>query len=241
MITEEQYNNLLDHLYNKGIEDPEALIMEMSDEELIELVEGFKPLDHEKEGLVHNKLDHLQRDMQVSHARIKELKRKPFSKFRPKVQAELQSVAKSALKKGNLAKNAATALIRTNNDKIEKSHEREANIRKQIDTISPNNNIRRLTREEFDCLLDYLLDEGYATDVKSGIKIVDCMSEEWAADVLEEKYVRGVSVGKKKGKGSDGQGPEENQRKRESTLSGGFRSKRGERREGRDNARGGFR
>lgn len=99
-----------------------------------------------------------------------------------------------------------------------------------------------ITEEEYyDFLVDYLISEGYANNEKSASKILDAMSEGWIADVLEEKYVRGVSVGPKKGKGSDGQGSEENQRKRESTLSGGFRSKRGERREGRDNARGGFR
>lgn len=90
-------------------------------------------------------------------------------------------------------------------------------------------------------IIDYLMNEGYANDERSASKILDVMSEEWYNEILDEKYVRDYSIGPKKGKGNDGSGSKENQRKRDYTLRGGFRAKRGERREGRDSARGGFR
>lgn len=115
----------------------------------LELFDEFKPLDHKKEGLVLNKLGNLQRDVQVSQARIGELKKNPLGKFRPKVQDELRATAHSALKKTELAKKAGKALIATNNEKIKRSEEREKNIKNKIDTIRPKNNIRGLKREDF--------------------------------------------------------------------------------------------
>jgi hypothetical protein len=215
MITEEQYNDLLEHLYNEGIEDPEALIMEMSDEELIELVEGY--IDYNK-GILP-------------------------SGNTPRMKASYKAMGNSTPESGLM--NSSDLKKRKRGNKIDIIDRRMTNIQSdkdKRDTLkNAKNKIVSLKREEVEILLDYLLAEGYVNDETSALKIVDCMSEGWITDVLEEKYVRGVSVGPKKGKGSDGQGSEENQRKRESTLSGGFRSKRGERREGRDNARGGFR
>lgn len=102
------------------------------------------------------------------------------------------------------------------------------------------NNIRKFTREEIELLVDYLMSEGYVNNYSSAEKIVFCMSEEWTCEILDEKFVRDISNRPKKGRGRDRRSGQ-NQRKEEATLEGGYRSKRGERREGRDSARGGFR
>jgi hypothetical protein len=215
MITEEQYNNLLDHLYNEGIEDPEALIMEMSDEELIELVEGY--IDYNK-GILP-------------------------SGNTPRMKASYKAMGNSTPESGLM--NSSDLKKRKRGNKIDIIDRRMTNIQKDRDKRSTvrtaKNKIVSLNREEVEIILDYLLDEGYVNDETSALKIVDCMSEEWITDVLEEKYVRGVSVGPKKGKGSDGQGSEENQRKRDGEYPIGYRRVRGKRREALDGARGGFR
>lgn len=87
--------------------------------------EEFKDLTPEKEERVRNRVGQLARDIQVSGARMKDLNKKPFGKYRPKVKAEKESILKSARKKHKHVKNASDALVRT-------SISREAGIVKKM-------------------------------------------------------------------------------------------------------------
>jgi hypothetical protein len=42
-----------------------------------------------------------------------------------------------------------------------------------------------MTREEYDYILEHLLDEGYANSIENAEKIVMNMSEEWKNFILE--------------------------------------------------------
>jgi hypothetical protein len=123
-----------------------------------------------------------------------------------------------------------------------KSEVRSGAVQNKLDDLKGKNNIRRFTREEIETLLDYLLNEGYVYNENSALKIVECMSEEWITDVLNEKYVRGVSKGKKKGKGSETHNSVESPRNREDGSFGiGYPSDRTRKKAAQNNARGGFR
>lgn len=50
----------------------------------------------------------------------------------------------------------------------------------------PANKIVRLNREEYEYLISYLLDEGYAYSITSAEVICENMSEEWAYEILAE-------------------------------------------------------
>jgi len=88
--------------------------------------EEYKDLTPEKEERVKERVGELARGVQVKSARVKELRKKPFVKFRPKVKSEIQANIKSAKKDAKLVRNASDALIRTSVD-------RSAKIQKQIE------------------------------------------------------------------------------------------------------------
>lgn len=88
--------------------------------------EAYKDLTPEKEERVKERVGELARGVQVKAARVKELRKKPFVKFRPKVKSEIQANIKSAKKDAKLVRNASDALIRTSVD-------RSAKIQKQIE------------------------------------------------------------------------------------------------------------
>jgi len=75
--------------------------------------EEFKDLTPEKEERVMSRVGELARDLQVQGARMTQLRKKPFGKYRPKVKKEKEAIVKSAKKKQNLVQNASDALIRT--------------------------------------------------------------------------------------------------------------------------------
>ena len=90
--------------------------------------EEYKDLTPEKEEKVKNRVGELARDIQVQGERMKDLKKKPFGKYRPKVKQEKEAILKSARKKQKLVQNASDALIRT-------STSRSASIQKRIQDL----------------------------------------------------------------------------------------------------------
>lgn len=90
--------------------------------------EEFKELTPEKEKRVKEKLGTLARNVQLQGARVKELDKKPFAKFRPGIKAEKKAIVQSARKNAKLAGNATDALIRT-------SVGRSASIQKRIQDL----------------------------------------------------------------------------------------------------------
>ena len=90
--------------------------------------EEYKDLTPEKEEKVKNRVGELARDIQVQGERMKDLKKKPFGKYRPKVKQEKGAILKSARKKQKLVQNASDALIRT-------STSRSASIQKRIQDL----------------------------------------------------------------------------------------------------------
>lgn len=121
---------VLEHLISEGYADDYncavAICESMSDEWFESILsEEFKDLTPDKEKRVKNRVGELARDIQVSGARMKELNKKPFGKYRPKVKAEKESILKSARKKHKHVTNASDALTRT-------SVSREAGIVKKM-------------------------------------------------------------------------------------------------------------
>ena len=90
--------------------------------------EEYKDLTPEKEEKVKNRVGELARDIQVQSERMKDLNKKPFGKYRPKVKQEKGAILKSARKKQKLVQNASDALIRT-------STSRSASIQKRIQDL----------------------------------------------------------------------------------------------------------
>jgi hypothetical protein len=90
--------------------------------------EEYKDLTPEKEEKVKNRVGELARDIQVQSGLMKDLKKKPFGKYRPKVKQEKEAILKSARKKQKLVQNASDALIRT-------STSRSASIQKRIQDL----------------------------------------------------------------------------------------------------------
>lgn len=121
---------VLEHLISEGYAEDYnsavAICESMSDEWFESILsEDFKDLTPDKEKRVKNRVGELARDIQVSGARMKDLNKKPFGKYRPKVKAEKESILKSARKKHKHVKNASDALVRT-------SISREAGIVKKM-------------------------------------------------------------------------------------------------------------
>lgn len=90
--------------------------------------EDFVPLTPDKEERVKTRVGELARDIQLHGARIKELKGKPFGKFRPKVRKEKKAIVKSARKKAKQVRSASDALIHA-------STSRQANTQRNIEDL----------------------------------------------------------------------------------------------------------
>jgi hypothetical protein len=121
------------YLYNEGFADtPESgsVMAESVSEQWANQIldEEYKDLTPEKEERVKNRVGELARDIQVQSGRMKDLKKKPFGKYRPKVKQEKEAILKSARKKQKLVQNASDALIRT-------STSRSASIQKRIQDL----------------------------------------------------------------------------------------------------------
>ena len=138
--------------------------------------EEFKDLTPEKEKRVTNRVGELARDLQVSAARMKELRKKPFAKYRPNVSREAQGIVKSARKKQKLVQNASDALIRT-------SISRSAALEKRRQELKDKMNEQV---DIYDIILSHLLDEGYAETIENAEAIMVSMSEEWREEILSE-------------------------------------------------------
>ena len=188
MITENQYNDLLNDLYEHGIENPEEFILEMSENDLFDLLEKFVPLTPDKEGRVLRKLSNLSAEAKGNLSRARELNKKPFSRIRPGVQNEIQKIVNRGQVITKLGKRAANALMQTNQDKIKDSEEREKVIRKKIDLMEPKNKIVRF-REEAEFLINYLMNEGFCENEISAEKIISVMSEEWKNEIFLDESI----------------------------------------------------
>jgi hypothetical protein len=121
------------YLYDEGFADtPESgsvMAESISEQWANEILdEEYKDLTPEKEERVKNRVGELARDIQVQSGRMKDLKKKPFGKYRPKVKQEKEAILKSARKKQKLVQNASDALIRT-------STSRSASIQKRIQDL----------------------------------------------------------------------------------------------------------
>jgi hypothetical protein len=121
------------YLYDEGFADtPESgsVMAESISEQWANQIldEEYKDLTPEKEERVKNRVGELARDIQVQSGRMKDLKKKPFGKYRPKVKQEKEAILKSARKKQKLVQNASDALIRT-------STSRSASIQKRIQDL----------------------------------------------------------------------------------------------------------
>lgn len=93
-----------------------------------EVREDFVPLTPEKEERVEKRVGELARDIQVSGERMKKLKKKPLSRFRPKVKEEEEAIVKSVRKKAKQIRSASDALI-------DASTSRSASIQKRIQDL----------------------------------------------------------------------------------------------------------
>ena len=58
--------------------------------------------------------------------------------------------------------------------------------------VRPGNKISQFQRNDVEYALDYLIDEGYATDYVSALNILEAMSDEWLDDI-SEKFVIAMS------------------------------------------------
>jgi hypothetical protein len=130
----EDYNSvtIISHLISEGYTDNYesaiAIYESMSDEWIYNILEDFVPLTPEKEERVRNRVGKLAREIQLHGARMKELKGKPFGRFRPGVKKEMQAIVKSARKKAKQARSASDALIHA-------SVSREASNRSSIESL----------------------------------------------------------------------------------------------------------
>jgi hypothetical protein len=93
-----------------------------------EVREDFVPLTPDKEEGVKKRVGELARDIQLQGARMKELKKKPLGRFRPKVKKEKEEIVKSARKKAKQVRSASDALI-------DASTSRSAKIQKRIEDL----------------------------------------------------------------------------------------------------------
>ena len=93
-----------------------------------EVREDFVPLTPDKEERVKKRVGELARDIQLQGARMKELKKKPLGRFRPKVKKEKEELVKSARKKAKQVRSASDALI-------DASTSRSAKIQKRIQDL----------------------------------------------------------------------------------------------------------
>jgi hypothetical protein len=93
-----------------------------------EVREDFVPLTPDKEERVKKRVGELARDIQLQGARMKELKKKPLGRFRPKVKQEKEEIVKSARKKAKQVRSASDALI-------DASTSRSAKIQKRIQDL----------------------------------------------------------------------------------------------------------
>lgn len=94
--------------------------------------EEFKDLTPEKEEKVTNRVGELFRDVQVQDARMKELRKKPFGKYRPEVKKEKEAIFKSMKKKQKLVQNASDALIHTSVSRQAKNRKRAEEIKQKL-------------------------------------------------------------------------------------------------------------
>ena len=112
-VREQIISHLLDEGFASDERSAESIMGAMSEAWVESIFEEFKDLTPEKESRVKNRVGELARDMEVSNARMNELKKKPLGKYRPKIKAEKEEIVSSARRKHNLIKNATDALIRT--------------------------------------------------------------------------------------------------------------------------------
>lgn len=130
----EEEHDLFDVVYNflisENLTEQEVLdiMTHVSIDEILDLIEEYQDLTPEKEERVKNRVGELARDIELSAARVRELRKKPFAKHRPGIRKQAAEILKNAKKKQKLVQNASDALIRT-------STSRSAKIQKRIEDL----------------------------------------------------------------------------------------------------------
>jgi DNA-binding transcriptional MerR regulator len=130
----EEEHDLFDVVYHflisENLTEQEVLdiMTHVSIDEILDLIEEYQDLTPEKEERVKNRVGELARDIELSAARVRELRKKPFAKHRPGIRKQAAEILKNAKKKQKLVQNASDALIRT-------STSRSAKIQKRIEDL----------------------------------------------------------------------------------------------------------
>lgn len=95
--------------------------------------EEFKDLTPSKEKRVKERMGQLYRDVQLHSARMQELNKKPFGRFRPKIKNEKKDIISSAKNKRRLIQNASDAVIRTSTSRSARLQKRMEDLKKLLD------------------------------------------------------------------------------------------------------------
>lgn len=146
--------------------------------------EEFVPLTPEKEEIVKNRVGQLARNIQLRGAKVKELRSKPFAKFRPGIKKEILSNVTSAKKEAGFVTNASNALIRSSVDREASARSKINKLKNQLGDLEGRNNIRRFNREELEYILDILISERYVDTYNSGILVLESLSYEMKLTLL---------------------------------------------------------
>lgn len=88
-----------------------------------------------------------------------------------------QVAGKTAIKAAGAAGAAAGEVVKA---------KRQGKTGAQIAGRAAGTFVRKMTKEEYEYILEHLLDEGYANSLENAEKIAANMSEEWVLDVLDE-------------------------------------------------------
>ena len=187
MITENQYNDLLNDLYEQGIENPEDFILEMSENDLFDLLEKFVPLKPEMVPSVYRKM----KDLETKNKNRNPLQRL-FNRDKKKEAKQLKSTKKALVKSPGAVKkytddalaksDAHSAMLKTLIGSTKKKLAKMTH--KTNPTTIPHNNIVPMIREEAEFLINYLMNEGFCENEISAEKIVSVMSEEWKNEIF---------------------------------------------------------
>lgn len=146
--------------------------------------EDFRELSDPKRELVDRKMKQLASEITGIQGEVQRQANRPFARFRPGVKRRITDLVISAGKKAKLFKNANTALTRTIDARLGRKSKQIEALNKRL----PHNNIVPLRREDYEAVISYLVDEGYADSIDSALCIFENMSQEWIESVVYLNY-----------------------------------------------------
>lgn len=141
-----------------------------------EVEEGFVPLDDRKRALVTGFINKGVDKLRGNVAKIEVAKQELANKQIP--SHSIGKLVKDTTKTSKLVNNAQKARDRSTQERI-------AIIRKQLDLVTPKNNVKTFQRNDVEYVLDYLIDEGYTDSYDSATYILGAMSDDWLNEILE--------------------------------------------------------